>query len=1526
MLGILLLLGLALLAYFLLSSAENTLTETREGTVKTSLEKRDISEYVTSCLEKSLSDGLFLLGQQGGFVYEDQPGSILSFSVASYNFSDGGATIRAPVLIASPGFPIAGVPYYPCFDEQFGVNVSSLANYKGELCYKQFYSRTAKVFKYGAYSVDAKGEKIRPGLCSSRNENVESAYYCGCGAGFSCDYSIQKQLETYVQHALDSCLDFDSFKTQLGYEVKAGKSVVKVNFADEDTSVSLKLPLERVDKEGTRSLKDFDFTTSVPVRFKTIYSLVYGTQQASIRNELGYVKFDGMLENDINDVTYDVVGSTNDKLVLLSLNGFTFSRIPVGDGTLIRITDQESNVKGRNYSFWFYRENRRPALEPLRKGPPSSLYDIYALEGEDLTLRPEGFDPDEDNVTYRYTGWKADYDEVRNASSGAMIRIPLAQNTNIWENSVEYRFGVRCTDRNITQRCASISIGKADVGEHIVRISVVDDHGVSDYEDLRIFVDNRPQVGFNVSHPFTDKIPSFLPGYGFVVSVEDPVWFDASPSLDLVKSSAAPDVYFWNDSNVNASVLLFYEFKGFPYLTTELYLSYPFFNYSNTYPLLQDFLRESPRIQGMYENEFFGPILLGRMMQEVAAGRQAWLPTPEQKVLGCMTKFLSVYNISNKLGYFDAVYNRSNQSWRNMTWERNHTVELKVYGEGNILRDSAQEKVYVADCIPYRSDVPSYPFNMIPKRVLTSEDTSLDISFNPYTANHTCCISSTGNESTMSRNAKGEFDDPRQWVIAPAGMECYHEEKVGKPWDFVNVSGQFYIPSGLGIPNATVDANFSRAKTVLRVLEGQCMGDRGNICNVSHMLITLRTQVCGDKFNETPELCDDGNLNDFDSCRNDCTPNYCGDGRVTTGEQCEPGQMYCFGNCTLNTCGDGQPGGPREQCDDGNQVNDDGCPNTCSLPRCGDHIVQSREVCDDGNDNNYDFCVHCQPNVCGDHYILTHVEECDDGNTINGDGCDANCKREIVTPPPPQGCSRMSSWIPLKFSDTTDTKIVGSASPTFRVMEKPPDGNVSFSMDLEPIPTEVSLPISDKVDIALVIDQSGSMAGQKMRSLKESLVSLLQNRVDFSSQNVKIGLATYDFTARVVQTLTSDQNTIIQAVNGIVAYGNTDMYDGLVEGKSILFRNLPNIKKVIILLADGDHNTDNRIPEQYATDTLAPAGIITYTVGYGINEQTTTYCRTHHTSDYCRLYHIAIATGGNVYVADTTVDSLDDVFSTIFGQILGEAVFPETTIDIFGQVIINNQEVTSAVDDKILNNFQTQLANCAQFPCDIPLDVVITNDAQVKISDLKMQYCMDSPPPPPPPPGPDDDCTQTYLDVMTFQDNTGQCPWGQGDNGAASEVGLQARKEQVHNLRSLPVMNKICAITLSSDSQSMTYDDTLTLTFNNRVVLSNMNFDANQFLVKQGSFYLYDWSRIIGKVGPFQTYCPDRNSRSVCTLPQTQVTGQLEFAFDESLSQELLETVQSNSPEVRLINMGDGDTGSDCHHTPLTLRLSIRYN
>ncbi|MCR4256741.1 MAG: hypothetical protein NUW08_03485, partial [Candidatus Uhrbacteria bacterium] len=58
---------------------------------------------------------------------------------------------------------------------------------------------------------------------------------------------------------------------------------------------------------------------------------------------------------------------------------------------------------------------------------------------------------------------------------------------------------------------------------------------------------------------------------------------------------------------------------------------------------------------------------------------------------------------------------------------------------------------------------------------------------------------------------------------------------------------------------------------------------------------------------------------------------------------------------------------------------------------CGDGIVDDGEDCDDGNRSNNDACTNaCRPNVCGDSFYYIGVEECDLGSANGTRSCTAD--------------------------------------------------------------------------------------------------------------------------------------------------------------------------------------------------------------------------------------------------------------------------------------------------------------------------------------------------------------------------------------------------------------------------------------------------------------------------------------------------------------------------------------------------------
>lgn len=135
-----------------------------------------------------------------------------------------------------------------------------------------------------------------------------------------------------------------------------------------------------------------------------------------------------------------------------------------------------------------------------------------------------------------------------------------------------------------------------------------------------------------------------------------------------------------------------------------------------------------------------------------------------------------------------------------------------------------------------------------------------------------------------------------------------------------------------------------------------------------------REPACGNGIREDGEACDRGFLNSdsvADACRSDCTLPRCGDGVVDAIETCDDGDLA---------------GGP--------------CPSHCGPSTCGDGVVDRLEQCDEGSansDSEPDACRRsCRKATCGDGVIDPgRKETCDDRNRVSTDGCSAACTAEV---------------------------------------------------------------------------------------------------------------------------------------------------------------------------------------------------------------------------------------------------------------------------------------------------------------------------------------------------------------------------------------------------------------------------------------------------------------------------------------------------------------------------------------------------
>jgi cysteine-rich repeat protein len=152
----------------------------------------------------------------------------------------------------------------------------------------------------------------------------------------------------------------------------------------------------------------------------------------------------------------------------------------------------------------------------------------------------------------------------------------------------------------------------------------------------------------------------------------------------------------------------------------------------------------------------------------------------------------------------------------------------------------------------------------------------------------------------------------------------------------------------------------------------QCQVEPGYQCGA---FFGSCTPICGDGAIVGSEQCDDGSQINGDGCDSNCTFTACGNGIVTAGEECDDGDPFdgngCQRDCTITRCGNGVRD-LDEQCDDGNLIDDDGCDSNCTVSGCGNGVVNAGEECDDGNREDLDFCkTDCTLNACGDGQQLS---------------------------------------------------------------------------------------------------------------------------------------------------------------------------------------------------------------------------------------------------------------------------------------------------------------------------------------------------------------------------------------------------------------------------------------------------------------------------------------------------------------------------------------------------------------------------
>lgn len=138
------------------------------------------------------------------------------------------------------------------------------------------------------------------------------------------------------------------------------------------------------------------------------------------------------------------------------------------------------------------------------------------------------------------------------------------------------------------------------------------------------------------------------------------------------------------------------------------------------------------------------------------------------------------------------------------------------------------------------------------------------------------------------------------------------------------------------------------------------------------------------------------------------------------------------------------------------------------------------------------------------------------------------------------------------------------------------------------------------IDLALVLDRSGSMRGEPLLAAKAAAL----DAIDLMEEGDRISLVTFDNTVEVVfpPSSVTDRRPLYRAVEGIETRGTTSLHAGWVEGTQQLVNLLDDDRSArALLLTDGQANVGVTDPLLIAQDVakLGEVGVTTSTVGLG---------------------------------------------------------------------------------------------------------------------------------------------------------------------------------------------------------------------------------------------------------------------------------------------------------------------------------------
>lgn len=172
------------------------------------------------------------------------------------------------------------------------------------------------------------------------------------------------------------------------------------------------------------------------------------------------------------------------------------------------------------------------------------------------------------------------------------------------------------------------------------------------------------------------------------------------------------------------------------------------------------------------------------------------------------------------------------------------------------------------------------------------------------------------------------------------------------------------------------------------------------------------------------------------------------------------------------------------------------------------------------------------------------------------------------------------------------------------------------------------------MDIALIIDCSGSMSGNKLKNAKKAAIRFL-DEIDSSFQ---VGLVSFQTHAKLEINLTKDNDRLSQTINNLNAGGGNNDEGAIAIARDKVLKNSQNIK-VLVLLADGRPANEGAMLREAGRAKQEEIQMITIGVGNDVDSD---------------LLKKVASTPNDYYFVEESVH-LESTFETIAGRLVTES-------------------------------------------------------------------------------------------------------------------------------------------------------------------------------------------------------------------------------------------------------------------------------